>query len=295
MTVLDDTAHVQATTETGAAAAAGARIEVEFARAPDGETYVRRQHAAYPYHLCRPHRFAGDPEGMATLYLQSCAGGIFAGDRLEERITVREGARAQVTTQAASIVHSMVDSSAAQSVRIDAEPGAFVEYLPDPLILFPRASLETRLAIRAAEGATVIACDSFLMHDPEARGGAFDRLATEIAAEASDGRLLALDRFEVAGATMQRGLPGISGRFGAHGSLWVLCHDRPAGELVEALREKLADVAGIHAGASLLPNQAGAAVRLLAEDGVALRAGLFAAWAAARLALTGRLPEPRRK
>ncbi len=295
MIVLDDTAHVDTTAREVLPRSSRSRIEIEFARAPEGETYVSRQHAAYPYHLCRPHRFAGDPEGMATLYLQSCAGGIYAGDRLEERVMVREGARAQVTTQAASIVHSMVGSSAAQSVHIDAEPGAFVEFLPDPLILFPQASLETRLRIRAPESTTVIACDSFLMHDPEAQGGVFGRLAAEIAAETADGRLLALDRFEVAGATMQRGLAGIAGRFGAHGSLWVLSRDRPAGELVEGLREKLAGVAGVYAGASLLPNQVGAAVRMLAEDGVALRAGLFAAWAAARQALTGQLPEPRRK
>lgn len=295
MTPLDDTAHVEAMSQEAGPQPRRSRIEIEFARAPEGETYVCRQHAGYPYHLCRPHRFAGDPEGMATLYLQSCAGGIYAGDRLEERVVVREGARAQVTTQAASIVHSMVGSSAAQTVQIEAEPRAFVEFLPDPLILFPNASLETRLRIRAAESATVIACDSFLMHDPEARDGVFSRLATENAAEASDGRLLALDRFEVGGATMRRGFAGIAGRFGAHGSLWVLSRDRPAGELIEALREKLAAVAGIYAGASLLPNQVGAAVRLLAEDGVALRAGLFAAWSAAREVLTGRSPEPRRK
>lgn len=295
MTGLDDTAHLETRMEAVAARGSGSRIEIEFARAPAGETFLCRQHAAYPYHLCRPHRFAGDPEGMATLYTQSCAGGIYAGDRLEERITVRRDARAQVTTQAASIVHSMVGSSAAQSIRIDAEPGSFVEYLPDPLILFPQASLETKLTIAVAESATVIACDAFLMHDPDARGGAFDRLATEIVAEASDGTLLALDRLEIAGAALQRGLAGIAGAYRAHGALWILSRERPAEELVEALRERLAEVAGIYAGASLLPNQAGAAVRLLAEDGVALRAGLFAAWAAARLALTGRLPEPRRK
>jgi urease accessory protein len=292
---VDDTAHLELAVGAAAPASPRGRIEVEFARAPDGETYLRRQHASYPYHLCRPHRFAGDPAGMATLYLQSCAGGIYAGDRLEERIAVREGARAQVTTQASTIVHSMVGSGAAQSVRIEAEPGAFVEYLPDPLILFPNASFETRLGIRVAANATVVACDSFLMHDPDAHGRAFDRLAAEIAAETPDGRLLALDRFEVAGATMQRGLAGVAGRFAAHGAMWVLSRDRPAGELVETLRDGLDGVAGIYAGASLLPNEAGAAVRMLAEDGVALRAGLFAAWAAARLALTGATPEPRRK
>lgn len=292
---MDDSAHREPVLETAARSPWRSRIELEFARAPEGETYLRRQRAAYPYHLCKPYRYPGDPAGMATLYLQSCAGGIYAGDRLEERIRVGAGAAAQVTTQAASIVHSMIGAAAFQSVEVEAEAGAFAEYLPDPLILFPHASFETRLRIRAAEGATVLACDSFLMHDPDAADGCFDRLSAEIAAETTDGRLLALDRFEIDGATMRRGLAGLSGRFAAHGSLWALGREDATDGVVDAMRERLSAVSGIHAGASRLPNGAGAAARILAEDGFALRAGLFAAWSGARFALTGRLPEPRRK
>ena len=292
---MDDSAHREPVIDAAARSPWRSRVELEFARAPSGETYLRRQRAAYPYHLCKPYRYRADPEGMTTLYLQSCAGGIYAGDRLEEQIIVGEGAAAQVTTQAASIVHSMVGSAASQSVEVGAAPGAFAEYLPDPLILFPHASFETRLRIRAAPEATVIACDSFLMHDPEASGRAFDRLSAEIAAEDSNGKLLALDRLEIAGAAMQRGFAGLSGRFAAHGSLWVLCQGDAADRAVETMRERLAAVAGIYAGASRLPNAAGAAARILAEDGVSLRAGLFAAWSGARMAVTGQLPEPRRK
>jgi len=292
---MDDSAHREPVLDAGTRSPWRSRIELDFARAPEGETYLRRQRAAYPYHLCKPYRYPGDPDGMATLYLQSCAGGIYAGDRLEERIRVEEGAAAQVTTQAASIVHSMIGSAAFQSVELEAGANAFAEYLPDPLILFPHASFETRLRIRAGAGATVLACDSFLMHDPDAAGRAFDRLSGEIAAEGIDGRLLALDRFEIDGATMQRGLAGLSGRFAAHGSVWVLCARQAQDRVVEAMRERLAAVDGIYAGASRLPSELGVAARLLAEEGVALRGGLFAAWSGARLALTGRLPEPRRK
>jgi urease accessory protein len=58
------------------------RVEIAFARDPSGRTYIRRQFVRYPYHVCRPLSFSGDPAGMATIYLQSCAGGIFRDDRL---------------------------------------------------------------------------------------------------------------------------------------------------------------------------------------------------------------------
>jgi hypothetical protein len=45
----------------------------------------------------------------------------------------------------------------------------------------------------------------------------------------------------------------------------------------------------------LPPNQAGAWARILALDAAALRAAMFAAWAAARQLLPGSAPAPRRK
>jgi hypothetical protein len=73
------------------------RLEIVFARDPSGRAYLRRQYASYPYHVCRPLSFAGDPAGMATIYVQSCAGGIFRDDRLHEHIVAEEGAAAHTT------------------------------------------------------------------------------------------------------------------------------------------------------------------------------------------------------
>ena len=53
-----------------------------FALSPGGVTYLRKQHVSYPFHICAPFHVEGDPPGMASLYLQSCAGGVFEGDHL---------------------------------------------------------------------------------------------------------------------------------------------------------------------------------------------------------------------
>ena len=278
----------------GAVTRAPGSIELVFARAPGGVSYVVQQYAGYPFHVCRTHRFAGDPAGMVTLYIQSCAGGIFEHDRLHQAVAVETGAKAHVTSQASTIVHGMDSGNAVQEIRLVAEAGAFLEFLPDPLILFPQARLKTRLVLRAHPEATIIA-DSFLMHDPTASGRVFDWLANEIGVEAPTGETVALDRSIARGATMAAGLPGIGGRFRAHGSLVILHRSGGMAQLLDALRGALADGGGLYAGVSTLPGGAGAWVRLLAEDGVALRAGLEAAWSAARLALTGAAPSRRRK
>jgi urease accessory protein len=279
----------------GAVARPRGSIDLTFARSPGGNSYVSRQFAAYPFHVCRPHRFDGDPAGMATLYVQSCAGGIFEDDRLIQSVTAAAGAGAHVTTQASTIVHGMRSGEADQETRLVAEAGAFLEFLPDPLILFPRARLRTRLVIRAHPDATIVVCDSFHMHDPAARGGVFDWLAGEIAVETLSGETVALDRMTVRGEVMAAGLAGISGRYRAHGSLMILDRGGRTMQLVEALRDALATAQGVHGGASTLPGGAGAWLRLLADDGATLRHGLHSAWAASRSLLTGRTPHSRRK
>lgn len=271
-----------------------ARAAVAFSCDAAGRTYVRRQFAPYPFHVCRPFYVAGDPPQMATLYVQSCSGGIYQDDDLAIDVMAEEGAQVHLTSQASTIVHAMERGDARHAVSLEAQAGAVIEYLPDPLILFPRVRLTTCVRIRAHPTSTVVACESFLLHDPEGGKGAFDRLLGETIAESSDGDLLALDRFEIVGDTMTDRRPGITGAHPALGSMLVL-HREGRAALVEALRSALDAAPGIYGGASALPGDAGAWVRLLAEDGAALRRGLHAVWSAVRRTLTGAAPQARRK
>jgi urease accessory protein len=276
-------------------AEARGRLEMTFARAPSGRTYLRRQYASYPYHVCRPLSFAGDPAGMATIYLQSSAGGIFRDDRLREHIVAEEGAAAHVTSQASTIVHSMDRGRARQEVLIEAAAGSFVEVLPDPFILFPQSRFESDVRIRAHETAIVLVADSFICHDPAGAGAMFDRFQGDLRAEDPQGRLLMLDRFHTTGAIVAGRRPGITGAFAAQSGLFVIERQGAAAALLDTLRHAVSDVAHTYVGASELPNGCGAWLRVMAADAIALRAIMTTAWRAVRQALTGRTPAPRRK
>lgn len=274
--------------------ASGMQASIEFTRDPSGKTYVSRQRVGYPFHLGRALASPGDPAGMPTLYLQSCAGGLFDGDDLRLRIAAGESASAHVTTGAATIVHSTDTLPARQAVELEAEPDAYLEYLPDPVILFPRARLESSVKVRMHASATVILGDSILLHDPRGGNGVFGWLKSEARIEDSAGRLLVCDRFFVDGAGMARALPGVTGAFAAQGSLFVATTATPPSRLVDAMRAALAQP-GVYGGAGLLPNKTGAWARILANDAAGLKAAMFAAWAAARELLTGSTPIQRRK
>lgn len=270
------------------------QVALAFRRDPSGRTYLLRQHAAYPFHVGRALYLPGDPGGFCTTYLQSCSGGIFQRDRLGIAVHAEAGAGVHVTTSASTVVHSMEDGDAAQSIVLDAGEDAVLEYLPDPQILFPRSRLANRLVIRAHPSATVVACDSFLPHDPAAAGEPFDWLRSDTRIEDESGALLAADRFAVTGADAMAARVGIHGAYRMQATLLVV-HRRDPDAMLAVLRGVLPEGDTVYAGASLLPNGAGAWLRALSSDAVALRATLRDAWAAVRSATTGHAPGPRRK
>ena len=121
--------------------------------------------------------------------MQSCSGGIYEDDRLDVTLTAAQGAEAYVSTQAATVVHSMPSGSASQRVRIECEGGSYLEYLPDPQILFPGSRCRSEIAVRLSGNAVALVSDSFLTHDPAGRDDMFAAYFSEIVIEDETGRL----------------------------------------------------------------------------------------------------------
>ncbi|MEX2296093.1 MAG: urease accessory protein UreD [Dongiaceae bacterium] len=276
-----------------------AAVRLEFAAAPAGETHVARQYASYPFHVCRPFRYAGDPAGMATVYTQSASGGVYEHERLSIAIETNAGAAAHVTTQASTIVHEMQHGFAEQTIELHAGPNSWLEFLSDPLILFPDARIETRLRLVAAAGARAIVGDAFLAHDPKGKNRPFGRVTGEIRIEREDGGTIAVDRLSVSGADFSRALRQDDRGFATHGSMLMLAPEDESARALDAIRGLLAapqETPGeIYAGVSLLPQGAGLWTRAVARDGAALRRTMLAIWSAMREGMTGIAPAPRRK
>ncbi|MCQ4327109.1 urease accessory protein ureD [Stutzerimonas stutzeri] len=268
------------------------QARLSFARAPDGTSYIARQQVGYPFHLGRNLRLPGDPPGMAAAYLQSCSGGVFAGEDLGLLLHAGAGAQAHLSTGAATIAHAMRERPARQRVRLEAESGALLEYLPLATILFPGARLHSRIEAVLHPGARMLLSDAFCAHAPEGEGGVFGWYRADLDVRTVDGRLLAADRLYVEGADFQRGLPGISDGVRVLGTFLSLGEGPPP---CAALRAALEGIDGLYAGVSVLPGDCGAMVRLAAVGAPELRRGLHAAWAAMRLEFTGRAPAMRRR
>jgi urease accessory protein len=271
------------------------QVDLTFLGDASGRTTLRRQRVTYPFHVGRTWPVPDDPEGMVTLYVQSCSGGVFQHDDLAWHIVARAGARAHVTTAAATIVHRMDSGHARQTVMLEAEQDSLLEYLPDSLILFRGARLINDVTLRVHPQAVVMAWDAFVPHDPSGGGGTFDWLASDLRILAADGATVARDRYRLEGGVPARRIPGVTGAFKCQGAFVVVQQQVPQRTLLEAVRAALPENEARYAGASSLPADCGVWVRVLAGDAALLRDALERAWYSARKLLTGAPPRPRRK
>lgn len=271
-------------------------LELQFKADPAGRTFIARQYADYPYHICKAQYLDTSPSGMATLYLQSCAGGLFENDRL--RFMVEAGVRTSVhlTSQASTIVHSARDAGTAnQDGTIIAMPGSLVEYLPDPLILFPNSRLDTRLDLQLGAHASIIVCESFLLHDPFSNGGVPALLDSRLSVRLFDGTLITRDRMKIEGDTWHANQPGLFNAWKSYGVMLVLTSEVSCTTLCSEIRNAILLMGDVYAGASRLPAGCGVCVRFLSSGAVPLKEAMTAVWKAARKLLCGLEPFPRRK
>jgi urease accessory protein len=276
--------------------ATASKLDLVFACDPSGKTYISRQYSEYPFHVCRPHYLDAAMPGMATLYFQSCAGGLFEDDVLACSIAAKANAAVHITSQASTIVHSSRRGRPARhSTVIHAGRNAIVEYLPDPTILFSHSRLETRLDVIVDATASVTASDSFILHDPDGENKPAASLTATVCAHGQDGKLLAMDRLSVRGEDLVPGTPGKMGVWSCHGMLMCFTGVVPPAELCQGLRMAVAALPSVYCGVSTLPNNAGAWARFLSGDAASLRTAMHAAWKASRRLLTGHEPANRPK
>lgn len=108
-----------------------------------------------PYRVLFPRPEAGTPPLAVVANL---SGGIVAGDRMALSAATADGASLVVTTQAAEKVYRSFDSRCAETrVRLEAGPGAWIEWLPFETILFDESRLARTLAIDVAADARIAA------------------------------------------------------------------------------------------------------------------------------------------
>jgi urease accessory protein len=222
----------------------------------------------------------------------SPAGGVLQGDRLSIEVALDAGAQLRLETQSATRLYAMPDGSALGRVSLKLGPGAFLEYVPDPLIPYAGALYRQESIWEVDESATLIAGE-VVTAGREARGerGGYQRVELQVDARRPGGHELFADAC-VLGPDAAHDL-GFLGSYTTLGSLFVVSNTFKSTSFAE-LAEHPA-VAGTHSGWSDLPNHAGAWFKVLAHDSASAIAAVQAAWQTARRAILGADLPPKRR
>jgi urease accessory protein len=253
----------------------------------DRRTPYMAQRALYP-----------DPAmpDQAWLFMIATSGCVLQGDRLALDVALGPDARAHVTTQSATKVHSMDANCAVQTQSIALAEGAYLEFLPEPLIPHRRARFLSDTRISIAPTATLLYSEIVQPgrkhHHPDECFGA-TLLSLALGAQRPDGRMLFTEKLVIDPARRPLRQTGVMGPFDVLGNV-ILLTPREAADRVHARVDAEVDEAnGLAFGACHLPNDAGLIFKVLGRETAQVKAKVREFWAVAREEVTGAaLPPP---
>ncbi|MFN3888866.1 MAG: urease accessory protein UreD [Beijerinckiaceae bacterium] len=228
---------------------------------------------------------------LAHVFVITTTGCVLQGDRLALEILLEEGAFAHVTTQSATKVHGMDANYAVQTQRVHVKDGAYLEYLPEPLIPHRASRFLSDTLIRVAPTASVLMCEIVQPgrkhhRADESFGATLLSLAT--AALRPDGQLLFKEKLLIEPQRRPVRQTGVMRSLDVFGNV-VLCAPVEKTERIYAAVENCIDVAaGIACGVSRLPNGAGLIFKVLGRETEIVRAKVREFVALARREITGR-------
>lgn len=234
--------------------------------------------------------FPNVPKGEAfQAVLTNTAGGLVGGDSLRIVLDARVDTQIQAVAQAAEKVYRSVGPDVIIDVQMNADPGSWLEWLPQETILFDGARLRRATTINLRGDARVLAGEMLVFgrtaHGEVVHHGlAHDQWDVRI-----DGKLVWADSLHLDGDIAARlAQPACFG--GAHAAATLVLAG-PGAEVLDPcltwLREQSGDH-GVLSGGSIVGGILVA--RWLSSDAQALRNAYGTAWAKLRN-IAGGLPE----
>jgi urease accessory protein len=221
---------------------------------------------------------------------------VLQGDRLALDVTLAPGARAHVTTQSATKVHTMDANYAVQTQSIALADGAYLEFLPEPLIPHRGARYLSDTRISIAPTATLLFADIVQSgrkhHRPDESFGAA-MLSLAVSAERPDGKSLFTEKLVIEPARRPMRQTGVMDSFDVFGNV-ILLTPKDGADRVHARVDADVDHAnGVAFGACRLPNDAGLVFKVLGRETAQVKAKVREFWGIAREEITGAaIPPP---
>jgi urease accessory protein len=227
---------------------------------------------------------------LGWLFIITTSGCVLQGDRMALEVALGPGARAHLTTQSATKIHTMDANYAAQTQHISLADGAYLEFMPDPLIPHRRARFLSDTRIGLAETATLLYSEIMQPgrkhhHPDECFGATVLSLATT--ATRPSGRLLFAEKLLVEPERRPLRQTGVMGPFDVLANV-ILLTPKGNADRVDARVDSAVDLEqGLAFGVCRLPNDSGLIFKVLARETRQVKAKVREFWEVVREEITG--------
>lgn len=206
---------------------------------------------------------------MPCVYILSSGGPNVDGDRYRQDITVRKDAFAWVSTGAATKLAEMKYNYSGLVQNIVAEEGAYLEFMPEPVIpcRHTRFISDTRLVVDAT--ATVFYSEIFMPGRKYYKDGElfeYDVLSVCSHGERPDGTQLFREKFVIDPRIENPRNLGVMGSYDIFANVLVLTPPDKAEEIYAATGAFLDPKRQLAAGITKLPNNAGLLYKVLGME-----------------------------
>lgn len=260
-----------------------ARLSV---RAEGGRTHLVDLDQVAPLRLMLPHVARDEP---LTAFLTNTSGGLVGGDAMQVSVSVGADASALVMAQAAEKVYRSLGADCRIDVTLEADSGAWLEWLPQETILFDAARLRRQTRLDLAPDARAMAGE-ILVFGRTAHGEVVNSgLIRDAWQVRIGGRLVWADALHMDG-DLRGPLDSASGFAGHHACATLVLY-APGPEAQRDVLRDLPPPEGVRFGVTVIN---GLLVgRWLGRDALALREHFASVWGGLRAAAAGlpaRLP-----
>jgi urease accessory protein len=233
---------------------------------------------------------------LAHVFLITSSGCLLQGDRLSLEVALGLGARAHVTSQSATKIHSMDVNLALQRQSFTLDDGAYLEFLPEPLIPHRRSRFASDTRITVAPSATLLYAEIVQSgrkhhHPDECFGATLLALATE--ARRPDGRLLFAENLVFEPGLHPPRQTGVMDSFDVFGNAILLTPPAVADRVAARVGADVDLKTGVAHGACRLPNEAGLIYKVLGRETLQVKDKVREFWGIVREEVTGAaIPPP---
>lgn len=236
-------------------------LEMGFEVDGGGKTILRHLHREVPLVVQQALYFDEALPSMACVYILSSGGPQLAGDRYTVDVELAAGAMAHISTGAATLISPMEGDSSRQRQSIRLDEGAYLEWLPRPLIPCAHSRYHSSTELIVAPTATlfyseVVACGR--LHRDERFD--YDEFALGTVLCRPSGEVLAREALSLIPSLCAPSEWAILGSFTHFGSIIVVAPREVTHTLYNTLTPTLRE--DLRMSVSLLCDECGIAIRL---------------------------------